>query len=144
VDSVNDFEEVRAALTEYARAYIGALVARDYNFTAIGKALECSHAYVSQLSSPEKYPNAYIGHKVEHRLAELLHGGSIDALRKSAELMHMGGVVVAHDKTTGETIAFPSGESVRLTADQQPPPKQLSSSIPPDRPKGRRSGARAR
>jgi hypothetical protein len=144
LDSVNDFEDVRTALTEYVRAYIRALLARKYNYTEIGKALNCSHAYVSQLHTPEKYPNAKIGHEVEHRLAEVLHGGSIDALRKAAELVHMGGVVIAQDATTGETIALPSGERVFLTADQKPPPKQLTSSIPPEGPKGRRSGTRAR
>jgi hypothetical protein len=134
--TVSDFNEVRSAVTEYVRAYIRALVRRGMSYAAIGKELGCTHAYVSQLDNPDKYPNSRIGPEVEHRLAELLHGGSVDGLRRAALLMQGGVPVVAKDSATGKILELPasSEHETRLSP----------SSVPPDRPKRRGGGTRAR
>lgn len=100
------FEEIQDAVREYARDYIRAQRARNRSYADIANQLGVTHVWVMAL---EKETGASgkkgAGGKLEHRLAELLHGGSIDSLRKAALAVASGGRVVVEV----------SGEPVELT-----------------------------
>jgi hypothetical protein len=138
MQSPGDFAKIRVAVTEYVRDYIRNLVRRDWSYQQIADTLLCSRSYVSQLDAPDKYPNAKVGDEVEYRVAELLHGGSVDALRRAALFMQAGGAVLTRDGLSGGQA--PLG----LPAATEPEPIERPSTIPPDRPKHRRGGTRPR
>lgn len=94
-----DYKAIQAALTIYARAYIRALRDRkpQPSFDAIAKRLSCSKAWVQQLNNTERYGNRTVGDETIHTLAELHHGGSVDALRGAAMNLASGGTVVVQD-----------------------------------------------
>jgi hypothetical protein len=114
---MSDYAAVRTAVTEYARDYIAALKRRGESYAEIGKRLRCSHVWVMQLAQPEKYGDRNAGADVEHRLAELLHGGSIDALRRAALHLAAGGTVTNEDE--GGVIEI--GPRVLRVADSKRP-----------------------
>lgn len=94
-----DYNAIQSALTVYARAYIEALRAQvpQPSFEAIAKRLSCSKAWVQQLHNTAKYGDRTVGAETVHTLAELHHGGSIDALRGAAKNLAAGGTVVVEE-----------------------------------------------
>lgn len=122
--NVSDFERVREAVSDYARDYIRALRHRGNSFERIGDELQVSHVYVQQLLKTEKYGRRKVGPKLEQRLADLLHGGSVEALRRAA--LHLAsGVIVIVEK---------SGKPLDLSPDK---PRELPAPSPSDKPRPR-------
>lgn len=98
---------MQLAVTEYARDYIASLMRRGWTLQRIGDRLGCSHVWVLHLSQPDKYGTRLVGADLEHRLAHLLHGGSIDALRRAA--LHLAsGAMISNEDETGLTEFEPS------------------------------------
>ena len=115
---MNDFARISAAVTEYVRDYIRALRRRKLSYQKIGQRLQISHVWVMQLDKPQQYGKRNAGPELEYRLAELLHGGSIDALRKAALHLASGGnVVVEHD---GMPLELSPSEPNSRTAARRP------------------------
>ncbi len=122
------YEKIQAAVTEYVRDYIRAQRRRNASYKAIGEALGVSHVWAMQLDQPEKYGTRTVGPELELRMADLLHGGSVDALRKAALTVASGGAVV---------VERPGEHPLELTRAAVPP------SVPPAAsPQRRRSRAR--
>jgi len=71
-------------VTEYVRDYLLAAQRRGETIRAIAKRLGISHPRVAQLSNPASYPNTEVSIDLEQAVADVLHGGSIDALRRAA------------------------------------------------------------
>jgi hypothetical protein len=90
---MSDYRVVQDAVTEYVRDYVAALRRRGESYERIGERLGCSHVWIMHLSQPEKYGKRRVGADIEHKLAELLHGGSVDALRRAALSLSEGGTV---------------------------------------------------
>lgn len=97
-----DFDQIQDAVREYARDYIRAQRARKRSYKDIGDQLGVTHVWVMALEKGEVTGKKGAGGKVEHRLAELLHGGSIDSLRKAALAVASGGRVVV--EVDGEPV----------------------------------------
>lgn len=95
---MSDYTAVQGAVTEYVRDYISALKRRGESYEKIGERLGCSHVWVMHLAQPEKYGKRMVGADLEHKLAELLHGGSVDALRRAALHLANGGTVTNEDE----------------------------------------------
>jgi hypothetical protein len=117
---VSDFEQVRSAVSDYVRDYIRALRRRKISYAKIGERLGVSHVWVMQLDKPEEYGRRTVGAEVEHRLADLLHGGSIDALRRAALHLGAGGNVVVEE--SGEPLEV-SHTPERRSHPELPPAK---------------------
>jgi len=98
------FEQIQDAVREYARDYIRAQRARHRSYADIAKQLDVTHVWVMALEKGEATGKKGAGGKVEHRLAELLHGGSVDSLRKAALAVASGGRVVV--EVAGEPVEF--------------------------------------
>lgn len=96
---MSDYAAVQLAVTEYARDYITSLIRRGLTYQKIGERLGCSHVWVMHLSNPGKYGQRLAGPDLEHNLAQLLHGGSVDALRRAALHLASGGAVVNEDES---------------------------------------------
>lgn len=124
------YEQIQTAVTEYVRDYIRAQRRRQMSYKAIGDALGVSHVWAMQLDQPEKYGPRTVGPELELRVADLLHGGSVDALRRAALTVASGGAVV---------VERPGEHPLELTRASEPP-------VPPAAatPKGRTSRTRAR
>jgi len=106
IQNMSEFAEVQAEVTEYIRDYIRALRRRKMSYEKIADRLQCSHVWVMQLDQPEKYGSRTAGPELEHRVADLLHGGSIDALRRAAKHFSLGGNVVVEDVETGGPLGL--------------------------------------
>lgn len=84
-----EYAPVQSAVTEYVRAFIRSKRepvgdGPPLPWTKIGELLGVSHVWPQQLNNPEKYGVRHVGPEVELRVARILHGGSIDALRRAA------------------------------------------------------------
>jgi hypothetical protein len=99
---MTDFETIQNAVREYARDYIRAQRARKRSYAEIAAQLDVTHVWVMQLEKGEATGKRGAGGKVEHRLAELLHGGSIDSLRKAALAVASGCAVTV--EVEGEAL----------------------------------------
>jgi len=97
---VSAYDSVQSAVTEYVRDYISALIRRDMSYREIAERLHCSHVWVMSIHQPETYGPKKVGADLEHRVAELVHGGSIDRLRDAA-LHYANGVAVANQDKSG-------------------------------------------
>jgi hypothetical protein len=92
-------------VTEYVRDYILACRRRKQTFDEIAERLHVSKARVIQVSDPEGYPRTKAGLALEEALANLLHEGSIDALRAAARSFVAGSkarVIVEGEQRVGE------------------------------------------
>lgn len=76
--------------------------------------------WVLHLDQPEKYGVRVVGPELEMRLAEILHGGSIDSLRKAALHVASGGTVV---------VEGPVGEALELSRGSKPPSAPSQGSV---------------
>lgn len=118
-EMAEDFAATRAAVTEYMRDFIRAQLRRKRKPAEIAKQLGITRTYVIQLSEPEKYGAArLIGPEPEFRLAGLLHGGSIDALRKAALHVAAGGITIVEDSGQAVEIASDSSDAVAAGAQE--------------------------
>jgi ribosome-binding protein aMBF1 (putative translation factor) len=108
---VASFDEIQRAVLEYARDYIRAQKSRGRSLRDIAAQLDVTHVWVKAIESDDAKGSKTAGSKVEHRLAEILHGGSIDALRRAALTVASGGTVVVES----------GGEKVELTRPTRSP-----------------------
>lgn len=115
---MSDFEQVRDDVSDYVRDYIRALRRRKISYPKIAERLGVSHVWVMQLDHPEKYGRRHVGAEVEHKLAEILHGGSIDALRRAAQHLSAGGNVVVEE--SGEPLEIAPADDRPSTAPTAP------------------------
>jgi hypothetical protein len=99
---VQDFAKTQAAVTEYIRDYILALRRRGSTWQEIGEHLGTSHVWPQQICNPAKYGERIPGPEIEARLAHLLHGDSIDALRRAALHVQAGGKQIV--EVVGEAL----------------------------------------
>lgn len=105
------FEAIQAAVQDYCRDYVRAQRERGRSFNEIAKQLGVTHVWVIQLDKGAAAGGKSAGGKVEHQLAQLLHGGSIDQLRRAALNVKSGGLVVIED----------SGQAVEISRPEPPP-----------------------
>jgi hypothetical protein len=96
---VSNYTDVHDAVTEYIRDYIASLKRRNHSYHQIAERLGCSHVWVIHLDQPTKYGRRRAGADIEHKVAELLHGGSVDALRRAALSLTGGATVVNEDES---------------------------------------------
>lgn len=117
---MRDSNDMRAAVTEYTRNYIRERRRAKWTFERIATELGVSPAYVQHINSPDKHPKLRVGLDMEHTLAELLHGGSVDSLRKAAQHIYGGGRVIVEvdgqpaEITTAERSGSPSSTPPHL------------------------------
>ena len=118
IQTVSDYATVRSAVTDYARAFVAARrnATPKVSYAKIAAELDCSDTWVKYLANPKKYGERYVGPEIEHKLAELLHGGSIDGLRRAALHRSQGGGVLV-ETTAGVVDA---GAAPKRRADQAP------------------------
>ena len=113
-------------MTEYVRDYIAALRRRDMSYRAIAEHLDCTPAWVQYLDKPEDYGEKTVGPELEQRVADILHGGSIDALRRVAV-------------NFGQELVQPPAPELPAKVETVPPPK---SNHPPKGIRPQKSGPR--
>lgn len=80
-----DPEWVKEAIAAYIRAYVRRRVASGETKRSIGLSLGFKGGHrINQYVDPEKYGSTGVSAETQARVAELLHGGSLDALRQAA------------------------------------------------------------
>lgn len=105
---MTEFEEIQAAVLEYARDYIRSQKARGRSLRQIAEQLGVTHVWVKEIESGTSAGSKTAGGKVEHRLAEILHGGSVDALRRAAMTVASGGTVIAESDGKALELSRPT------------------------------------
>lgn len=91
------FEQIQRAVRDYCRDYIRAQRERGRSYHEIARRLEVSHVWILRLAKGEENGSRGAGGKIEHQLAQVLHGGSIDELRRAALNVQLGGLVILED-----------------------------------------------
>ena len=92
-----NYADIEVAVADYVRAYVRALREHGTSWQAIGRVLGTSHVWPQQILNTEKYGKRNPGPEIEHRVAQILHGGSVDALRRAAVNLAAGGGVIVQD-----------------------------------------------
>lgn len=114
------FEQIQAAVRDYCRDYIRAQRERGRSYAEIARQLDVTHVWILQLDKgelPDGKPGGKgtgaraAGGKIEHQLAQVLHGGSIDELRRAALNVALGGLVVLED--SGQPVEVTRTEPAR-------------------------------
>lgn len=107
------FETIQAAVREYCRDFIRAQRGRGRSYTEIAKQLGVTHGWIIALEKGEASGTRGAGGKIEHQLAQLLHGGSVDNLRIAALNVRLGGLVVVEDNGLPVDITRPEPPNPR-------------------------------
>lgn len=109
------YDLISEAVTRYARNYVRARREMGVTWNQIAFELQCSRPYVQQIADVDAHPAIRIGPQVELGLAERIHGGSVDALRRAALAVY-GGAEAFAAEVDGSVLRLTNGAQPDATA----------------------------